>query len=463
MHANIIVLGFEDLSYATNLKMISQSSRFILLPLGKQFTCTVRAATVVIPVKSYHTPAFPPVFFSQCRPSRIHIKVFNVKPCSQRQLSLSAYSRNVSNGPSLTSVPAAATTTISTSEFVDIPAPPPVPTSVETISEAISTSNLAEPTFAEIGLGGMSPSGLIQTCLEWVHIGLDIPWWACIALGVLTVRSLMFPLVVKAQRNAAKMTNNMPQLQVLQQKMTDARQSGNAIQSAQMAYEIQQFMKEKGLNPFKNLMVPLIQAPVFMSFFFALKGMANTPVESMKDGGLFWFTDLTICDPYYILPMLTSITVWATIELGTDSAKLSAQGSPLLIYFFRAIPFIMFPITMNFSGAILCYWLTTNIISLVQVGFLRIPKVRSYFEIDQLITLSPVKGAGAKKGFMESMREAWTNQKITSELNERQRLMDSNFKRAGTGPVQKTYSYNPTAPKAQQLVQQGFKQAKKAA
>lgn len=52
-----------------------------------------------------------------------------------------------------------------------------------------------------------------------------------------------------------------------------------------------------------------------MSFFFALKGMANTPVESMKDGGLFWFTDLTICDPYYILPMLTSITVWATIEV----------------------------------------------------------------------------------------------------------------------------------------------------
>lgn len=108
-----------------------------------------------------------------------------------------------------------------------------------------------------------------------------------------------------------------------------------------------------------------------MSFFFALKGMSNAPVESMKEGGLFWFTDLTICDPYYILPVLTSITVWATIEvttscktssvyiyyskryffqLGTDSARLTAQGSPLLIYFFRAIPLIMFPITMNFSG-----------------------------------------------------------------------------------------------------------------
>lgn len=43
--------------------------------------------------------------------------------------------------------------------------------------------------------------------------------------------------------------------------------------------------------------------------------MANIPVESMKEGGLLWFTDLTVCDPYYILPMLTSITVWATIEV----------------------------------------------------------------------------------------------------------------------------------------------------
>jgi YidC/Oxa1 family membrane protein insertase len=50
--------------------------------------------------------------------------------------------------------------------------------------------------------------------------------------GVFTVRVAMFPLVIKAQRNAAKMTNNMPQLQVLQQKMTEARQSGNALEGS---------------------------------------------------------------------------------------------------------------------------------------------------------------------------------------------------------------------------------------
>jgi YidC/Oxa1 family membrane protein insertase len=32
-------------------------------------------------------------------------------------------------------------------------------------------------------LAGMSPSGLIQSILEWLHIGIDLPWWGCIAIG----------------------------------------------------------------------------------------------------------------------------------------------------------------------------------------------------------------------------------------------------------------------------------------
>ena len=40
----------------------------------------------------------------------------------------------------------------------------------------------------------------------------------------------MFPLVIKAQRNAARMTNNMPQMVLIQERMTQARQSGNQIE-----------------------------------------------------------------------------------------------------------------------------------------------------------------------------------------------------------------------------------------
>lgn len=46
----------------------------------------------------------------------------------------------------------------------------------------------------------------------------------------MTVRCVLFPLVILAQRNAAKMANNMPQLTLLQMKVTQARQSGNALE-----------------------------------------------------------------------------------------------------------------------------------------------------------------------------------------------------------------------------------------
>lgn len=44
--------------------------------------------------------------------------------------------------------------------------------------------------------------------------------------------------------------------------------------------------------------------------------MANLPIESMKTGGLLWFPDLTLCDPYFLLPILSSALMLLTIEVG---------------------------------------------------------------------------------------------------------------------------------------------------
>ena len=43
--------------------------------------------------------------------------------------------------------------------------------------------------------------------------------------------------------------------------------------------------------------------------------MANLPVESMKEGGVLFFTDLTITQPFYALPLMTALTFWMTIEV----------------------------------------------------------------------------------------------------------------------------------------------------
>ncbi|KAH8380198.1 hypothetical protein KR009_009443 [Drosophila setifemur] len=334
---------------------------------------------------------------------------------------------------------------VSTTQLVDLtnlPAAPTPPALVEQVAEVGNFAN--EASFASVGLGGYSPVGLVQNCMEFLHCTWDLPWWGAIAVGTLVVRTIIFPLVIVAQRNSAKMNNNMPQMQLLQLKMTEARQSGNAIESARYAQEMMLFMKEKGVNPLKNMVVPLAQAPLFISFFMGLRQMANTPVDSMHDGGLWWFQDLTLSDPFYILPLITSATLYLTIEIGTDSARLSAANMNTMKYVLRALPIVIFPFTMNFPAAILTYWACSNFISLGQVALLRIPAVRDYFKIEKMLTHSPSSLPGKKKGFVGGMKESWDNMKITKEIEERQRLDEIRFAKAGKGPLVKTFKFDPT-------------------
>lgn len=58
------------------------------------------------------------------------------------------------------------------------------------------------------------------------------------------------------------------------------------------------------------------QAPVFISFFIALRKMAYLPVPSLQTGGLLWFPDLTAADPFYILPLAVTGTMVLILEVG---------------------------------------------------------------------------------------------------------------------------------------------------
>lgn len=115
-------------------------------------------------------------------------------------------------------------------------------------------------------------------------------------------------------------------------------------------------------------------------------------------------------------------------------------------YVLRALPFVILPFTINFPGAIVCYWTFSNIISLAQVAFLRLPKVRAYFNIEKVVE-QPKTAVVKKKGFVAGVKDSWTNMKITRELEERKRIDEIMFQKAAKGAIQKTYKYDPTKAK----------------
>lgn len=328
-----------------------------------------------------------------------------------------------------------------TGKVDDLPPIPDVPTPIPDVEVLQKLHPNGEVAFESLGLGGYGPVGIIQSTMEWLHINCELPWWGAIALGTLVVRFMMFPLVISSQRHSAIMSKYMPKIQQIQQNLTEARTSGNEYEAAMYTNELYILMKEKGIGPWKSMRTIVIQAPLFISFFMALRGMANLPVESLKTGGLWWFTDLTVPDPYYILPLITATTLFITIEVGTDTAGAVALGN--MRYFLRCIPLFILPASIGFPSAILCYWTLTNFISLAQVGLLRIPRVREALELPERVKHKP-EVLGTNKGFVKGFKESWDNMKVTKQLADRERSDMAQFNEAGRSPIIKTYKYDPT-------------------
>ncbi|XP_060076391.1 mitochondrial inner membrane protein OXA1L-like [Ylistrum balloti] len=320
--------------------------------------------------------------------------------------------------------------------------PPNLPDVAEMTQQAVNA--LGEPTLASMGLGSYYPPGLYQQGLEFLHVGIGMPWWEAILLSTVTVRLLSLPLLVMSQRFLTNHLNNAPQLTRLQDKMNEAKLDGNDLEFARAQIQLQKFMKKTKTNPLKTMVFPLVQMPIFVSIFIGLRKMAYYPVESMSTGGLWWFTDLTVSDPYFILPILTSATLLLSIELGSDGIS-SKTSTTAARYFMRGVPIVMIPIMMTFPAALNGYWLTSNVCGLVLTTFLRQEYVRTFFKIPKKIK-HPVKEAD-KKPFKQIMKDALAESRRKKKAKNRVTEKKDNFKKAGAGPLTKTYATDPTLKK----------------
>lgn len=263
--------------------------------------------------------------------------------CSHRHLSITVNRRQEAKDAAVSTISEASKNEI----VVDFLPEKPVP--IEGLAET-TIKYVGDPPFEALGLASWWPTGRMQYFMEYLHVDLDLPWWSTIMAMTVIVRMCTFPLVVMSQRNAAKMSNTMPKMMEIQQKMTDARARGDMYDSMKYGMELQNYMTKHNIHPLKNMVPMLVQAPIFISMFTGLRGMANLPVESMCTGGLYWFTDLTISDPYYLLPLMTSTTLFLQLKLGADGVNFNHVGPIVGKVLKYGLPSIVFVATMNFPA-----------------------------------------------------------------------------------------------------------------
>lgn len=152
---------------------------------------------------------------------------------------------------------------------------------------------------------GFGPTGLVEWMLEHIHILCGTPWWGSIALTAVTFRLLFFKPFISASDNNAKMSTIAHITKPLQQKMSEASRAGDTQKALQIRQEIQMIHKRAGIKVWKS-MTPLLQGLVGYGTFVLLRAMSKLPVPGLEGGGLLWFPNLTIPDPYFILPLATA-------------------------------------------------------------------------------------------------------------------------------------------------------------
>ncbi|XP_006037156.2 mitochondrial inner membrane protein OXA1L-like, partial [Alligator sinensis] len=264
-----------------------------------------------------------------------------------------------------------------------------------------------ELSLSELGLGNYTPVGLIQTVLESLHVHLGLPWWGAIMAATAVARFLVFPLILKGQREETKLNNQLPEITRFTTLLSEARRSGNHLQFAKVNSDLMRYQQANYINPLAIFLGPFVQAPVFISFFIALREMTILPVPSMQSGGLAWFPDLTAPDPFYILPLTVTGSSLLMVQLGAESG-VDIPHLKIIKTVFRVIPLVILPLTITFPTAMITYWLTSNVLALVQVGLLRIPAVRTRLHIPERVKhkreLFP-----NNEGFFQNLTDEWKN------------------------------------------------------
>jgi YidC/Oxa1 family membrane protein insertase len=191
--------------------------------------------------------------------------------------------------------------------------------------------------------------------LFWLLIkiyGLVGNWGTAIILLTVTIKAGFYKLSATSFRSMANMRRVQPQLVELRERHADDKQK-----QSQAMMEL--YKKEK-INPLSGCLPILVQMPVFIALYWTLM----ESVELRQAPFYLWIEDLSVMDPYFILPLIMGASMWFQQRLNPPMADpMQAkvmQWMPVIFTFF----FLWFP-----AGLVL-YWVANNLLGIAQQWYI---------------------------------------------------------------------------------------------
>ena len=183
--------------------------------------------------------------------------------------------------------------------------------------------------------------------LNWINSFVGNWGWSIIILTIV-IKAAFFRLSAASYRSMAKMRKVAPKMQTIKERFGDDRQK--------MSQEMMKLYKTEKVNPMGGCLPILVQMPVFIALYWVLL----ESVEIRHAPFILWLNDLSVKDPYFILPLLMGVSMFIQQKLNPT------PPDPMQAKVMQWLPVIFTFMFLWFPAGLVLYWVVNNTLSIVQ-------------------------------------------------------------------------------------------------
>jgi YidC/Oxa1 family membrane protein insertase len=173
-------------------------------------------------------------------------------------------------------------------------------------------------------------------------------WGWSIILVTLLIKLLFYKLSETSGKSMARMRKMQPRMKALQERFKDDREA--------MSRALMDLYKKEKINPAAGCLPMLVQIPFFIAFYWVLL----ESVEMRQAPFMLWINDLSVRDPFFILPLLMGAAMWFQQKLNP------APPDPVQAKVMMFLPVIFTGMFAFFPSGLVLYWLTNSVLSMLQ-------------------------------------------------------------------------------------------------